>query len=329
LNIITGPVAARRGVALAIALAALVACALAVLPSAADASFRFELKPIKATKGYKVHITGAKSFASVNVENRKLGALVSYQPYKSKNTRKKVTIKLGQVGSAKLKFKKKGKAKEVALPKGCSGKPGKQQPGVFTGKIDLKGEEGFFKLKVGSGKKLAGKLILKEPTIKKCKPGKSTPDPDYASLTLFNSFDVGSDNWVQGALFASRPDTPDGKTEIFASTIEDLPKYWAFRSVSARNRPTSALQYTKPFTTATVTPGVAPFRGSATINQESAAVPTGDLEVDFPGRPGFSFTQGPDRHGMFYIQSSNVTYESVLRDPAAAAAKLRDAVKAG
>lgn len=129
MNTITVPVTVRRRVSLTITFIAFLAIALAALPSAADAeNFRFELKPIKATNGYKVSIAGDDRYAAVSFERRNGQEMASYQPYKSRNSKKKVTVKLGSVGSVKLKFTKVGKKKDIPLPSRCSGKPGTSQP---------------------------------------------------------------------------------------------------------------------------------------------------------------------------------------------------------
>lgn len=282
-----------------VAVTSALACgALLLAPVAADAAALY-LKPTKASNGYKIAIGANKRSADFTFL-KKTGSS-AYSPVKHKFTGKRVKFKVKGFGTVNLKYKKVGKAKKIAVPKQCTGKPGKQRPVVASGKVKVRGEGGYAKANIKKKRVLKG-FLYTPPRIDNCE-GSGEGIPERAVLNIYGSPVEGGDpsNWHVVEFYAERNLAAGSKARFYSSSIENHgDRYYVFRTAEVGNRPVSTFQFDDPYTGATIAPGAKPFKGSATTTNDFLSSPAGDLKVSYPGLKNVSLT-GPDYTSLFYV----------------------------
>jgi len=290
----------------------LAGCALLAVPVVANAATLY-LNPVKASNGFKLQIIGSKTYVDAAFTHDKRGS-ATYSSLDNKFTAKKVTTKIKSIGTVDLKYKKAGKAKKIKVPKGCVGKPGKKRPVIARGKINLRADGGFSKVKIGKKRELKG-FLRSEPKISSC--GSEGWEFDHASLRISGVLAGDVFNWHYVDFYASLDVAPGAKASHVAMSAENHNnKFVVFRHVGVHNRPASTFQFDIPPTGATVAPGAKPFSGSASTGELMYSVPTGDLTVDLPGLKDLPLTGPPYMSWLDYFEAS-AAFASRDRGPVA------------
>ncbi len=230
---------------------------------------------LKGSHGYKLQGFGAGRTVSMTAS--KGPGLATYSS-RGKATAKVMRVDLGKVGEVRVRFHAK-RTKLVDPPKGCKGPKQERRAGVWKGKIRLKGEGGYTKVRA---RKAQGTVLLTRNL--KC----HGPKPRKA--TVLNAIKVVQATNTTLNLHAAQVKGRSRRNFIASEfgTLTKASPVAFFRAVSLTG-PASTFTH-KGFARAHVRPP-SPFSGSADFESSpSSNAWTGPLAVDFPGDPDVKLT---------------------------------------
>lgn len=217
----------------------------------------------KGTKKHNIYVEGHGNVVLIAVAKRPV--LATYLT-EGKGKLNHIRARFGRYGRVNMRFEKKGKVRK-RIPKGCTGKPDRIQPGVWTGKLKFKGDKRYTKANI---KKTKGMHV---------KWGNYTcPDPGGPFPDLF----LGVDSFVSNSYTtfqATRSTTTNRRPYFHAGQDETVGKVLVYRSADVRGD-VSQFQYSLSPDEASVEPP-APFSGQGFFAEGDW---TGDLAVTVAGK---------------------------------------------
>lgn len=271
-------------------IAAAVALAAAAAPASASAQsqgFKQSNFTLKSSKGYKITVYGASTGSKITMTVAKGITAGDSATYSTDGTNRTTKLKasFGAVGKLDVEFQPR-KTRVYKIPKGCTAKKGTAiTTGTWEGKITFKGENGYSKV---TARRAKG-TVQNHPAMT-CKP------PEQQSRTEVHLGAVGWDT----------DDTPGfgftavwhgSKVHYSAHTSEQRGAVFIARS--AYGRASSGFTRAADLSSASVSLGSGPVRGSATYTAdpemgENAGTFLGSLTARFPGRADPMALTGPD-----------------------------------
>ena len=244
---------------------------------------------LRGSNGYGISLSGNGGFVSLAVQGH--NAAVQYF---GKGTAGKGRIKarFGSLGRVALRFHPRGKARLHKEPEsGCRGGDSLVQPGVFVGKLDFEGEQGYTAIHAS---RIKGTVTHTKRQI--CKDSGSEEGeegeegfPSSLDLTFLNATD--GENEVSFNAFKIKFKSKPGRSGISfnATVVGSPPGLLVFRSIQITTKDSTTFSVVKTshgqVDEATLTPP-APFSGSATYRRAVAKKSetwAGTLAGDFPG----------------------------------------------
>lgn len=246
-----------------------------------DPSSNMELR-LKGSNGFGISLSASGGHVYLATQGHDAAVQYAASGVAEKG---KIKAGFGALGRVALRFHPRGKAHLRKEPLGnCRGGDALVQAGVFVGRIDFEGEQGYTEVHSGRAK---GTVIHTKKQV--CTQSESEEVPPSAfKWTLVSA--AAEENKVSfsaaGFDFKSQP----GLNGIsFGATIVEFPRpgFSIFRTIQAEGDPAafSVVSSHHHIVEATVTPP-APFSGSATYkraapNESESWV--GSLAGDFPG----------------------------------------------
>ncbi|HEX5527426.1 MAG TPA: hypothetical protein VFX44_09580 [Solirubrobacterales bacterium] len=212
----------------------------------------------------------------------------------------KVEARLGGVGRISVRFHPRGKPR-IASIKCSRGAKLRYQPGVWMGRIEFKGEEGFTRVEARSAKQITWPLLLiacpyvTEPV----ELGAGLPGALLSAGWRSKSRSVGL------RAIANRP---GGNLKLSASIEEQRGQLRVIREAEGRY-PGTGFEFDPTLSTATLHPAGSFFSGAATYSRsaEPQSRWSGDLSVDLPGRSDLPLTGA--RFGDVSLEHARYTRE--------------------
>jgi len=272
------------------ALAALLALGCGIAPASAvakrgyfatDPSSSMQVQ-LRGSNGYGISLSGDGGYVFLSVQGHH--AAVQYFAHGAAG-KGRIKARFGSLGHVALRFHPRGKAHlHKEQERNCRGGDSLTQPGVFVGKLDFEGEQGYTAIHAS---RIKGTVTHTKRQVCKNNGGeegfpfslKSTivsAAADESGIS-FNAFGVESKSKprLSGIIFN-------------ATVVESPPGLSVFRSIQVRAADSNALSVVTSqgrVDEATVTPP-APFFGSATYRRAVARKSetwAGSLAGDFPG----------------------------------------------
>jgi hypothetical protein len=253
-----------------------------VLPTSYGAFF------LHGTHGYSILVRSYPGEGSrdeeVNLTVFREGAVAFYE-VPAKVTATKIKANLGDVGRISVSFHPRGKPR-IAHAKCDRRAELEYQPGVWAGKIEFRGEEGFTQAQARSAKQITWPLFLIAcPFVSEPEEiGPEFPGARVAALWRSKSYSVG--------LLAITNRAGD-RLKLSARTEQQKGQVHIARLVEGFY-PGTGFEFDSALSTATLRPSGSFFSGTATFSRSAEPQNrwSGDLSVDFPGRSNVSLA-GP------------------------------------
>lgn len=239
---------------------------------------------LQGTHGYSIVISARPEEGSqeegVRVFVGRKGSTADYE-VPAKVTGKKIEARLGEVGRISVKFHPRGKPRIAHIKCNRSAEL-RYQPGVWRGRIEFNGEEGFTEVKARSAKEITWPLLLIA-----C-PYISEPEEEGAELPGARLEAWSKSHSIFLEAITNRPGVP---VKTFAALSEQRGPLHVDRFVRG-TYPGEGFAFDSNLDTATLSPAQAPFSGTALYNRSAEPQErwTGDLTIDFPGRSNVSLT---------------------------------------
>lgn len=201
----------------------------------------------------------------------------------AKVTGTKIEATLGGVGRITVRFHPRGKPRIASINCNRSAKLS-YQPGVWVGRIEFEGEEGFTRVEARSAKQVVWPfLLIACPYISEPEElGPELPGARLGAVWRSKSHAVGLE---------AITNHPEGQFKLSASIEEQRGQLHILR-IARGVYPGTGFGFDSPLTTATLQPPSPFFSGTATYRRsaEGQGRWTGDLSVDLPGRSNVSLT---------------------------------------
>jgi hypothetical protein len=242
------------------------------------------------SNGYAISLSGDGGFGLVTLAVQGHHATIQYF---AKGTAGKGRIKarFGSLGRVALRFHPHGKARlRKDSERNCRGGDSRVQPGVFVGKLEFEGEQGYTAIHAS---RIKGAVTHTKRQI--CKNSESEEGgeegfPSSPDVTFLSAIDDESESSFNAFKFESNSKPGLSATSFSATLIEEFPQFGlsVFRSIQATTRDSNAFDVATSHgrvDEATVTPP-GPFSGSATYRRAVAKKSetwVGSLAGDFPG----------------------------------------------
>lgn len=268
-GVVPGPAAARRG----------------YFVTDASSSMRAQ---VRGSNGYAISLSGEGGFVSLTVKGHH--AAIEYFA-KGAAGKGRIKTRFGSLGRVALRFHPRGKAHLRREPEsGCRGGDSLVQPGVFVGKLDFEGEQGYTAIRAS---RIKGTVTHTKRQV--CKNGGSEEEGgeeeglfSSIDLTFLNATD--DENGSSFNAFKIESKSKPGRSAIsFNATVaESFPGFLVSRSIQITAKDSNAFSVVTShgrLDEATVTPP-APFSGSATYRRsvaKNSETWVGSLAGDFPG----------------------------------------------
>ncbi len=249
-----------------------------------DPSSRTQVQ-LHGSNGYGISLSANGGFVSLSTQGHH--ATVEYAARGAAGNGK-IKARFGSLGRVALRFHPRGRARLFKEPKGnCSGGDSLVQAGVFVGKLDFEGEQGYTRIHAN---RVKGTVTHTKRQICKTSGGEDGGGAALSSLkwTLLSA--TADENKVSFNAFKTEFKSKPGLNgaSFSATIIESIQRGFAvFRSIQATAGLTAFSDVSSHgrVDEATVTPP-APFSGSATYRRAVAKRSEtwlGSLAGDFPG----------------------------------------------
>jgi hypothetical protein len=240
---------------------------------------------LRGSNGYGISLSANGGFVSLTAQGHH--ATVQYAA-RGAASKGKIKARFGSLGRVGLRFHPHGKARLFNEPAGnCRGGDSLIQPGVFVGKLDFEGEQGYTRIHAN---RVKGTVTHTRRQVCKHSGGDEGGKGPLSSLkwTLLSA--TAEENKVSFNAFKTELKSKPGVngTSFSATIIESIQRGFAvFRSIEATAGLTafSVVSSHDRVDEATVTPPP-PFSGSATYRRAVAKKSEtwlGSLAGDFPG----------------------------------------------
>jgi hypothetical protein len=240
---------------------------------------------LRASKGYVISLSGGDGFASLAVQGHH--AVVQYFA-KGAASKGRIKARFGSLDRVALRFHPRGKAHVRKEPEdGCRGGDSLIQPGVFVGKLDFEGEQGYTEIHAS---RIKGTVTHTRRQVCKNSGGEEGEEgfPSSLGLTFLNATDDESGSSFNAFKIESKSKPGRSATSFSATVVESPPGFSVSRSIQVTAEDSSAFSVVTSHghvDEATVTPP-APFSGSATYRRAVAKKSetwAGTLAGNFPG----------------------------------------------
>ena len=241
---------------------------------------------LQGSNGYKLEVNSHGMTVDVTATGRGTGGSATYIVRRHKHGERGFEAKLPGVGRIAVEFRPRGKATRIPLLRGCTGRPGLREDGVFVGTINFHGERGYTEV---TRARAHGTVRRTFPQT--CRVDEKEGNGGGRFDEKLTGADLVAVSPKGGLLFsASLLEFGDG------SEFPPMLKYWAgqfsfghgmqvirfvfgsgpLKSFSAEHTGRTAAASAEP---------AAPFTGSAdfAIAPDGAPTWTGNLSVSFPG----------------------------------------------
>jgi len=237
---------------------------------------------IRGSNGYGISLFGDGGYVFLSVQGHH--ATVQYLGHGAAG-KGRIKERFGGLGRVALRFRPRGKAHlHKEREGGCHGGDTLIQPGVFVGKLDFEGEQGYTAIHAS---RIKGTVTHTKRQVCKNNGGEEG-FPSSLKLTLVNA--AADKSGTSFNAFRIESESKPGLSGIsFSATVmESHSGLSVSRSVQATTADSSAFSVVKSHgqvDEATVTPP-APFSGSATYRRgvaKSSETWAGTLAGDFPG----------------------------------------------
>jgi len=285
--LISAAVAGRRAWRLIVATLAI---ALMVAPTSAvakrgyyatDPSSSMQVQ-LRGSNGYGFSLSGDGGYVFLSVQGHH--AAVQYLAHGAAG-KGRIKARFGSLGRVALRFHPRGKAHlHEERERSCRGGDSLIQPGVFVGKLDFEGEQGYTAIHAS---RIKGTVTHTKRQVCKNNGGEEG-FPSSLKLTLVNA--AADKSGISFNAFRVESKSKPGLSGISfnATVVESRPGLSVFRSIQATAADSAAFSVVTSHgqvDEATVTPP-APFSGSATYRRavaKNSETWAGSLAGDFPG----------------------------------------------
>lgn len=254
---------------------------------ATDASSSMQAQH-RGSNGYAISISGDGGFGFVSLTVKGHHATVQYFA-KGAAARGRIKARFGGLGRVALRFHPRGKARLLKdSESNCRGGDTRVQPGVFVGKLDFEGEQGYAVIRAS---RIKGTVTHTERQVCKSSGGEEGEEgfPSSLGLTFLNATNETNGSSFNAFKVESKSRPGRSATSFSATVAESFPGFSVSRSIQATAKNSDAFFSVTTshghVDEATVTPP-APFSGSATYRRAVAKKSetwVGSLAGDFPG----------------------------------------------
>lgn len=240
---------------------------------------------LHGTHGYSIFVSARPEEGSqdegVRVFVHRKGSIADYE-VPAEVTGKRIEARLGGVGRISVKFHPRGKPRIAGIKCNRSARL-RYQPGVWVGRIEFRGEEGFTQVNVKSAKEVTWPLLLIA-----C-PYISEPEEEGAELpgARLEAWTGPKSHFIYLHAITNHPGAP---VKMFAAFSEQRGPLHVNRFVRG-TYPGEGFTFDSNLNTATLTLQGS-LSGTAIYNRSAQPQDrwTGDLTIDFPGRSNVSLT---------------------------------------
>jgi hypothetical protein len=245
---------------------------------------------VRGSNGYGISLSADTGFVSLSARGHH--ATVEYAA-RGMARKGRIKARFGSFGRAALRFHPRGKAHlRKEAERDCRGGDSLIQPGVFVGKLDFEGEQGYTGIHAS---RIKGTVTHTKRQVCKNNSGEGGEGgeggfPSSLELTFLNA--AADENETSFNAFKIESKSKRGRRAAsFSATIIESPqpRLSVFRSIQATTKDFTTFSVVKAshgrVDEATVTPP-APFSGSATYRRAVAKRSetwAGSLTGDFPG----------------------------------------------
>lgn len=241
---------------------------------------------LRGSGGYGISLSANDGSVSLSVQGHH--ATVQYDA-RGAADQGKIKVRFGSLGRVALRFHPRGKAhlrKESEAD--CKGGDTLIQPGVFVGKLDFEGEQGYTKIHAN---RVKGTVTHTKRQVCKESGGGGGKEGPFSSLKLTIVNATASESATSFNAFGFESKSKPGLGgSAFSATIMESPQpgFSVFRSIQSMAKDPTAFNVVMSHghvDEATVTPP-APFSGNATYRRAVAKESetwAGTLAGDFPG----------------------------------------------
>lgn len=236
---------------------------------------------LRGSNGYGISLSGDSGYVFLSVQGHR--TVVQYFAPGSAS-KGRIKARFGDLGRVALRFHPRGKAHlHKERERGCRGGDSLTQPGVFVGKLDFEGEQGYTAIHAS---RIKGTVTHTKKQVCKNNGGEEGFPVSLKSAIVSAADESGISFNVFGIESRSKPGL---NGVVFSATVmESPPGFSVFRSIQVRAADSNAFSVVKSHgrvDEATVTPP-APFSGSATYRRAVAKKSetwAGSLAGNFPG----------------------------------------------